>query len=184
MIPPMNRHTILELIETVVSSCVVILIIYTTIAIPEQVQGASMEPTFYSGERILVEKITKHFKDFQTGEVVVLHPPNNDNVDFIKRVVAIPGDIVKIYNCNVYINRDGQKYELEEPYLYEDTCTSAGGRLKEGRSIELQEKEYLVLGDNRAKSADSRSFGIITEERIVGRVVFRFWPISTIGYID
>lgn len=180
----MKESIFLELVETVLTSIVVIFVIYTTIAIPEQVQGASMEPSFYSGERILVEKVTKHFKDFQTGEVVVLHPPNDDNTDYIKRIIAIPGDIVKILKCDVYINRDGKKYKLEEPYLKEGTCTSAGGRIREGRSFELEEKEYLVLGDNRNRSADSRSFGLVDKNRIVGRVVFRFWPPSQFGYID
>ena len=180
----MKDSIFLELLETVLSSVVVIFIIYTTIAIPEQVQGASMEPSFYSGERILVEKVTKYFKDFETGEIIVLHPPNDDNVDFIKRVIAVPGDIVKIFKCDVYINRDGQKYKLEEPYLFEDTCTSAGGRINEGRSFEIEENQYLVLGDNRSRSADSRSFGLVEKERVVGRVVFRFWPLSQIGYID
>ncbi len=180
----MKKSLFVELIETVLSSLVVIFILYTTIAIPEQVQGASMEPSFYSGERILVEKITKYFKDYETGEIVVLHPPNDNNVDFIKRVIAVPGDIVKIYNCGVYINRDGHKYKLEEPYLFMDTCTASGGRLGEGRSYKLNENEYLVLGDNRTRSADSRSFGFVTKDRIVGRVVFRFWPVSQIGYIN
>lgn len=180
----MNKSLITELIETVLSSMVVIFIIYTTIAIPEQVQGASMEPNFYSGERILVEKITKYFKDFETGEIVVLHPPNDNNVDFIKRVIAVPGDIIKIYNCGVFINRDGKKYKLEEPYLDKGTCTAPGARFNEGRSYKLEENEYLVLGDNRSRSADSRSFGFITKDRVVGRVVFRFWPISEIGYIN
>lgn len=180
----MKESIFLELAETVLTSIVVIFVIYTTIAIPEQVQGASMEPSFYSGERILVEKITKHFKDFETGEVIVLHPPNDDNIDFIKRVIAVPGDIVKIFKCDVYINRDGEKFKLDEPYLNEGTCTSAGGRIKEGRSFKLEENEYLVLGDNRSRSADSRSFGFIDDDRIVGRVVFRFWPPSQFGYID
>ena len=180
----MSKGLIIELIETVITSGIVILIIYTTIAVPEQVQGASMEPTFYSGERILVERVTKYWDDFDTGDIVVLNPPNNDNVDFIKRVIAIPGDIVKIYNCSVFINRDGQKYQLDEPYLFEQTCTTAGPRLKEGRSLKLGEKEYLVLGDNRPRSSDSRVFGLVSEDRMVGRVVFRFWPLSELGYID
>ncbi len=180
----MDKRAIFELIETVVTSGIVILIIYTTIAIPEQVQGASMEPSFYSGERILVEKITKFVKPFETGEVVVLHPPNNSNVDFIKRVIAVPGDIVKIYNCSVYINRDGQVYKLDEPYLAEGTCTYAGGSIREGRSLQLKENEFIVLGDNRNKSADSRVFGVVNRDSIVGRVVFRFWPVSDIGFIE
>ncbi len=180
----MNKSIMIELLETVLSSIVVIFVIYTTIAIPEQVQGASMEPNFYTGERILVEKITKHFKEYETGEIVVLHPPNDDNVDFIKRIIAVPGDIVKIFECDVYVNKEGKKYKLDEPYLKNGTCTSAGGRLAEGRSYKIKENEYLVLGDNRSKSADSRLFGFVGEERVVGRVVFRFWPLSHAGYID
>lgn len=180
----MNKAAILELLETAITSIVVIIIIYATIAIPEQVQGASMEPTFYTGERILVEKVTKHFKEFETGEVVVLNPPSNDHVDYIKRIIAVPGDIIKIYNCDVFINRDGQRYKLDEPYLSEGTCTMSGGRMKEGHSIRLEENEYVVLGDNRARSADSRFFGFVSKDRIVGRVVFRFWPPSEIGYIN
>lgn len=179
----MNKSAILEYIETFVTSGIVILIIYTTIAIPEQVQGASMEPSFHTGERILVEKVTKHFDDYDTGEVVVLNPPFNDYIDYIKRIIAVPGDIVKIYNCDVFINRNGQKYRLQEDYLSEGTCTIAGGRLKEGRSVELGDNEYLVLGDNRSRSTDSRSFGFISKNRIVGRVVFRFWPPEQFGFV-
>lgn len=179
----MLKNTILELIETVITSAIVIFTIYATIALPELVQGASMEPNFYTDERILVEKVTKYFKEYKTGEVVVLNPPNNDNVDFIKRIIGEPGDIVKILDCDIYINRDGVKYKLSEQYLPEDTCTPAGAKLQEGHSVKLGANEYLLLGDNRTNSADSRFFGLVERDRIVGRVVFRFWPLSRIGFI-
>lgn len=177
------KSLILEILETVLTSAIVIFLIYSSIAIPEQVQGSSMEPTFHNGERILVEKVTKHFKDYSTGEVVVLNPPNNDYVDFIKRVIAVPGDIVKIYDCEVYINRASIKYKLAESYLQDGECTQGKGMIREGRSITLGENEYLVLGDNRSNSADSRVFGFIPKERIVGRVVFKFWPLNVAGFI-
>ncbi|MFC1621957.1 signal peptidase I [Patescibacteria group bacterium] len=180
----MFKKFIKEIIESLITSGIVILVIYMTIAVPENVQGASMEPTFYTGERILVEKVTKHFKEYETGEVVVLHPPHDPHISYIKRVIGLPGDVVKIYDCQVYILRDGQKYVLDEPYLMDDTCTSSNGQVKEGRSLKLRENEYLVLGDNRSRSVDSRIFGFISKEDIVGRVVFRFWPLSIAGYIQ
>ena len=73
----MIKNIITETLETILTSAIVILVIYSTIAMPERVEGASMEPSFYTGERILVERITKYFRDFETGEIVVLHPPQN-----------------------------------------------------------------------------------------------------------
>nr|MBP7928214.1 signal peptidase I [Patescibacteria group bacterium] len=158
----MRHNFVTEIIETTLTSIIVILVIYVTIAIPTKVQGASMEPTFYTGERILVEKVSKYFKDYEVGEVVVLHPPNSSEVEYIKRIIGIPGDIIKIMDCSVYVSKDNAKYKLVEPYLSADTCTEAGLAIKSGRSIILKENEYLVMGDNREKSADSRAFGVIT----------------------
>lgn len=169
---------ILELLETFVTSLVVLLVIYWTVALPEVVKGASMEPTFYSDERILVEKISRFFKTYERGDVVVLHPPGDEDVDYIKRIVGVPGDIVKVFDCEVYVAKEGEKFKLEEPYLYSGTCTSDGPRLKEGRSIKLEANEYLVLGDNRSHSVDSRIFGLIGTKNVVGKVVFRFWPLD------
>ena len=157
--------------------------IYLFLAFPEVVYGASMEPNFYTGERILVEKVTKHFKKFERGEIIVLHPPGNGSVDYIKRIVGIPGDSIKIKDCSVFISRDGDKFKLEEPYLEKNTCTSATGALREGRSEKIGDNLYFVMGDNRIRSADSRIFGEIDKERIVGRVVFRFWPLNKLRLI-
>lgn len=169
---------IFETLETFLTSFIVLMVIYWTVALPEVVQGASMEPTFYTGERILVEKITKRFSNFNRGDIVILHPPGNDNVDYVKRIVGVEGDVIKILNCGVYIARNSEKFVLEEPYLYDETCTMEGPKLKEGRSVEIKTGEYLVLGDNRERSADSRVFGLIKKDRILGKVIFRFWPFE------
>jgi len=161
-----ENNFFLDILETILSSLIVIFIIYMTIAVPEQVSGSSMEPNFHTGERILVEKISKHFKDFERGEVVVLNPPGNDNVDYIKRIVGIPGDIIKVEN-----------------YLTQGTCTEGGPDLKDGRSLKIEDGSFLVMGDNRDNSADSRVFGLVEQKRIVGRAVFRFWPLNRMGFI-
>lgn len=182
MFKEMKRIT-LELLETLICSLVVILVLYMWVALPEQVWGQSMEPNFYSGERVLVEKVTKHFEDFKRGDVVVLHPPSNDSIDYIKRIVAMPGEMVKISDCKVYIFKDGKTYQLEEPYLNEDTCTRAGSIAKEGRFLKVEDNTYFVLGDNRSNSADSRFFGLVDRDRILGKAVFRFWPLNKMSFL-
>jgi len=170
------NNFILDIIESFVSSFVVLMVLYVFLAFPEIVSGASMEPMLHSGERILVERISKHVTGIERGDVIIFHPPGDDSVDYVKRVIGVPGDVVKVSDCKVYVTAEGSRYELEESYLYEGTCTGAGPSLKEGRAQKVEEGEYIVLGDNRTKSADSRFFGPITEDRVVGKAVLRFWP--------
>jgi len=177
------KRVFLELVETTLSSIVVLLVLYMTVALPEMVWGSSMEPTFNSEDRIIVDRLTKRFNnDFKRGEVIVFKP-NDSSRHLIKRVIGIPGDIIKIYSCNVFVSKNGERYKLSEPYLTNNTCTEGGSIIKEGRSVKLGEEEYVVLGDNRAVSMDSRSLGLISSNDIVGRVVFRFWPASKIGFV-
>lgn len=178
-----QRNFLIEMSETFIVSLVIIFAIYKFVAFPTLVWGASMEPTFYTGERVLVEKVTKYFTGFKRGQVVVLHPPESDSLEYIKRIVGVPGDIVKIIDCNVYITRDGEKYKLDEYYLAADTCTKGGIKIKEGRSFKIEDGQYMVLGDNRDKSVDSRIIGLIDSDKILGKVVFRFWPPAKVGFI-
>lgn len=175
-----EKNFFIELLETFSTSFIVLMLIYWFIALPEVVFGASMEPTFYTGERILVEKVSKHFAEFKRGDIVVLYPPGNNTDHYVKRIIGVEGDIFKINDCKVYITRDNSRFELEEPYLSESACTGDGAKIKEGFSIKLGEGEYVVLGDNRERSVDSRTLGIIKEDRIVGRVVLRFWPLDKV----
>ncbi len=172
-----------DLLETLAFTFVVIFLIYKFIAIPELVLQSSMFPTIFSGERVLVDKLSTHLYPYERGEIIVLNPPNNQSTDYIKRIVGLPGDILKIYDCKVYISRGGNRYIVEETYITEDTCTNGGNYLKEGRSLRLEEDEYVVMGDNRSNSTDSRSFGPVKRNAIVGRVIYRFWPISRAGFM-
>ncbi len=177
------KRIILDFIETALSSLVVLMVLYMTIALPEMVWGSSMEPNFHSEERILVDRISKVIeKDFKRGEVVVFKPEGSSK-HLIKRIIGIPGDIFKVYDCKVYVSRDGEKFKLEETYLDSNVCTKGGSEIQEGRSIKIEPGTYVALGDNRDVSYDSRFLGVIKEDQIVGRVVFRFWPLSKMGFI-
>lgn len=176
------KNFVLETIETIVVSAAIISLIYATLASIEVVLGDSMEPNFHTNERILVDKFTKHFKGFSRGQVVVVKPPDK-TVHYIKRIIGLPGDIIKIKDCKIQISRDGERYTLEEGnYLPEGLCTFGGEKIIEGRSLRLGENEYIVLGDNRKFSVDSRTFGPIGKERILGNVIFVFWPVTRMGF--
>jgi len=172
---------LLEASESLIVSLIVLLSIYVLIAFPVEVSGSSMEPNYKNGDRLLIERLTKYFEGYKLGDTVVLHPPKADFIDYIKRIVAVPGDTVKIYNCKLEILRGGVKYVLDESiYLSDEICTVGGLKLEDGRVYTLKDSEYMVLGDNRNASQDSRAFGFVKEERIQGKVVARFWPFDKV----
>lgn len=178
------KSFIIESIETIVTSIIVLTIIYSTIAIPEMVYGSSMEPNFKTGDRILVDRITKLFnKNFERGEIIVFEPEESGN-HLIKRIIGVPGDVFKIFDCKVYISDGTESYMLDEYYLGENVCTKGSRAIKEGRSFRIPENHYVALGDNREFSHDSRAIGMITPDDVIGRVVLRFWPIDKIEFIN
>ncbi|MFZ2664445.1 MAG: signal peptidase I [Patescibacteria group bacterium] len=178
------KELVIEIGETFAVSFIVILSIYMIIASVEVVVGPSMEPTFYSEERILVDRITKNLFPLKRGEIVVFFPPGDNDSHYIKRVVGMPGDVFKVIDCGIVISKDGEKYKLEESYLGEGTCTEGNIKIKEGRSIRIGDNQYALLGDNREESLDSRVLGFVDKERIIGRVIFRLWPIKRIGFVN
>ncbi len=154
-------------------------VFYIYIAQPNMIRGSSMLPTFNDKEYILTDKITYKLRHPQRGEVVILQSPANADIDFIKRVVGLPGDSVSISSGKVYLNGK----QLSEPYISVYTPVFPGGFLKEGDQISIPQGSYFVLGDNRPGSSDSREYGPIPFEHIIGRVVFRYFPIERAGFI-
>jgi len=130
------------------------------------VQGSSMEPTFYTGQRLLVNKIGYSIGDIRRFDTVVCHYPGSENY-YVKRVIGLPGDTVYIDRGQVYVNGEA----LEEAYV--DHADETGMM-----EIVVEEGKYLVFGDNRVDSLDSRSIGAIEEDAIVGRVIAVTWPMS------
>lgn len=172
---------ILELVKVVVISLVIIFPIRYFIIQPFYVKGASMEPSFYDSEYLIIDEITYRFEEPKRGDVVVFRYPKNPQEYFIKRIIGLPKENVQIKTGNVFIyngyNPSG--FILEEDYLGNGVTTYSPNH----KMIELGENEYFVLGDNRSSSQDSRSFGSVNESFIIGRVLFRGWPIDRMGLI-
>ncbi len=171
---------IMEIMETVVFVGSLFIVVYLFILQPNQIKGASMEPTFYNGNYIFTSKVTYKMRNPQRGDVVVFHSPRNPDIEYIKRVIGLPGDTILIENQQVYVN--GQK--IDEPYISAATTLIPGNFVQEGVPIEVPEDHYFVMGDNRPRSSDSREFGPIPVSSIVGQVFFRYFPTDALGPVD
>ena len=133
------------------------------------VVGSSMEPTLDDGDRIIVNKMVYHLRDPKAGEVIVFHPPTGRTVDFIKRIIAGPGDTIEVKDGRVWVNG----VALNEPYI----MSPPGYNLKEEQ---IPPGQYFVLGDNRNNSNDSHSWGTVPRENIIGEATILLWPPGVI----
>lgn len=170
---------LIDFIQTLVVFGAIFALIYLFVAQPHKVSGNSMIPTFHNGDYILTDKISYRLGSPQRGDIIVLKNPRDESQDFIKRIIALPGDTIKVEENSVYLN--GQL--LKEVYLPPATLTRAGSFLTEGAEVKAGPNQYFVLGDNRGHSSDSREWGAITKEEIVGKTFFRYWPPQDFGLI-
>jgi len=167
-----------EVAEVVIIALVTVFVIRNFIAQPFLVSGASMEPNFVDGDYLLIDEVTYYFRAPERGDVVVFKYPANPKSFFIKRVIGLPGEKIKIINGKISIVQpDDTNLELEEPYLPEDLKTTADQEKVLGLD------EYFVLGDNRSNSFDSRSWGPLPRTDIVGIVRLKIFPISEFGIV-
>ena len=143
------------------------------------VHGRSMDPTFGEGQFLIVSRVHYWFEEPERGDVVVFHAPSNLEEDYIKRVIGIPGNRIEFRDQQLYVNG----VLLNETYLTEKSKRS-------NRRVEVEgivpPGMYYVLGDNRNSSVDSRrvSVGFVDKELLVGKVLFRYWPLENLGLID
>lgn len=170
---------IMDILETVVFIGSLFIVVYLFIMQPNQVKGASMEPSFDSGDYIFTSKITYKFRAPQRGDVIVFKAPSNPDIEYIKRVIGLPGDKVMIRNSEVYV--DGR--QLQEGYISAKTNLWEGGFSKEGEEITVPQGEIFVMGDNRPRSSDSREFGPVPISSIIGQVFYRYFPANKMGAI-
>ena len=177
----------LDTIETVVIAFSIFLVVYLFFMQPHQVNGQSMVPTFQSGEYLLTDKVSYKVGEPQRGDIVVFHAPEAANCpkgtgcDFIKRIIGLPGETVSLQNSTYFIN--GQP--LTEPYIPVEYQTLPGDFFKtQGNTYTLALGEYFVSGDNRPYSSDSRAWGPITKNEIVGRGFIRYWPLNVVGLVE
>ena len=166
---------VIELVRIVIISLAIIIPVRYFLIQPFYVKGASMEPNFYDNEYLVIDEISYRFKEPTRGEAVVFKYPKDPKQYFIKRIVGLPGEKVEIKNGAVYI--DGIKLD-ESEYLDLTVKTTKSGIWL------LRSDEYLVLGDNRYYSLDSRDFGPIDATLIVGRAWVRGWPLHKITLFE
>lgn len=172
-------HVIYEFIESFVISASFFVVIYLFLMQPHQVKGSSMFPTYKDKEYLLTDKITYKRRLPIYGDVIVFKAPMNEDFDFIKRVIATPGQTVMVKGGKVFV--DGKM--LEEEYLPKEYTTSPGNYMSDGEQYTVQDGEVMAFGDNRDHSSDSRDWGPVPNKNIVGRVFFRYWPPSEAGVI-
>lgn len=174
------RSTASSLLREVFEVLVLAAILYFGISFAIQavhVEGLSMFATLDDNDYLIANKIDYRLHPPQRGDIVILRPPTSNSQDFIKRIIALPGERLLIRDGIVYING----HRLDEPYLPEEwtVFNNYGG----DNGIVIPANEYFVMGDNRNKSQDSRSFGPIGIDRIDGKAWFRIWPLSDFGNI-
>jgi len=177
---------LLEVVETLVLTLIIFFVIQNFVAQPYQVEMGSMERTLEPGQYVLVDKLTPRFDAYHRGDIVVFHPPAaaaKSGTPYIKRVIGVPGDTVEIRDDGlVYINGTA----LDEPYLYEDEPSG----LPQATTVSLDQArwtitdgEFFLMGDHRSDSSDSRVFGAVAAEQIIGRAWLRYWPLDTFGVL-
>ncbi|NQV00686.1 MAG: signal peptidase I [Parcubacteria group bacterium] len=165
-----------ETAKIVIISLAIIIPIRYYLIQPFFVRGASMMPNFDNGQYLVINEINYRFEEPQRGQVVVFKYPLNPSQYYIKRIIGLPGETVEIKNGQVFVYNANvsQKTALDESaYLPE-------GRITQGNvKVELSQEEYFVLGDNRQASSDSRQWGALLRENIIGFVWVRAWPFDS-----
>jgi signal peptidase I len=162
---------ILELAKIVIIAAAIVIPIRYFLFQPFFVEGQSMDPNFTNGDYLIIDEISYRFSGFERGEVVVFKYPLNVSKRLIKRVIGLPGETVEVKDGKVFV----EGHVLNES-VYLDPYLLTSGNV----TVILGEKEYFVLGDNREFSFDSRSFGVVKQEFIIGKVFLRAWPVDSL----
>jgi signal peptidase I len=172
--------SIFDFLQGIVVVLALMVMMYLYIMSPQEINGASMEPTFHNKEFILTNKIEYKFREPKRGDVVIFKSPRNKDIDYIKRIIGVPGDRVELKAGSYHVN--GQ--QLFEPYLAPNTYTAGGNYLRDEGGIIVPGGRYFVSGDNRGHSSDSREFGPVPMGDFIGKAFLRYWPLSQAGVIQ
>ncbi|HVV39337.1 MAG TPA: signal peptidase I [Candidatus Paceibacterota bacterium] len=174
--PQENRDNFFtELLKFALIAIIIVVPLRIFVAKPFIVSGASMEPTFDTGQYLIVDELSYRLEAPQRLDVVIFKYPRDTSQYFIKRIIGLPGETVIISGGQVSIKTaDGKTVALSEPYIKN---LGNGGDMQ----VTLKTDEYFVMGDNRPESSDSRIWGVLPRADIVGRAFLRLLPVSTLG---
>lgn len=161
-----------ETLETIILAVLIFLVIRSLVQ-NYRIEGQSMEPNFHHGQYLLVNKLAYRLGEYRRGDVIVFHYPNNPSQDYIKRVIGLPGDTVEFRDGILFVNG----LTVDEPY----------DQIPIVRNIEAQTvaPDFLyVLGDNRPASSDTRTWGQLSQEFVIGKAWFAIWPVDQAGLVE
>ena len=172
-----------EIVETLVLTLIIFFVIQTFVAQPYQIRQQSMEQTLEPDQYVLVDKLTPRFDTYKRGDIVVFTPPDGWSQEqpptpYIKRVIGVGGDTIAIHDGKAFVN----DIELVEPYVF----TEADGQSQETEdplqmeTWRVPDGELFLMGDHRKMSADSREFGTVAVDKVIGRAWLRYWPIDSL----
>ncbi len=180
-INPQFKQIVKEYAEAIIIAFVLAMIIRTFIIQAFKIPTGSMKPTLIEGDRILVNKFIYRFKEPERGDVVVFKYPEDPKKDFIKRLIAKPGETVQIIDGNIWI--DGEMIQEPEQvrgiYYY-----NYGPWGRESEEVHVPEDSYYVLGDNSSSSRDSRYWGFVKRKAIKGKALVIYWPLTRMRKIE
>ncbi len=171
---------LLDILQTLILAAAAFVVVYMFLFRPFEVNGESMYPNLHNKQYLITNIISLRLGDPKLGDVVVFKAPNEPEKDFIKRVIGVKGDRVSVQDGKVYLN---EKQLDESKYLDASVKTYGGSFLKEGQTVTVPEGYFLVLGDNRSYSSDSREWGFVPKKNIIGVSKFIYWPASDAGLI-
>ncbi len=182
-----NRRALgclLEIIQTLVLTVALFWIVQSFVAQPFKVEQLSMQHTIENGQFVLVDKLTPRFDPYHRGDIVVFTPPPNAESPrgepFIKRIVGVAGDTVELRDGKVYVNG----VALDEPYLFSVDGVTEPTQPETGEaSWTIEPGSLFVMGDHRQRSSDSRFFGPIQVDTVIGRAWLRYWPLPAFGIL-
>ena len=173
-----KEHPLTEIIRFALLAIIIVVPIRMFIAQPFIVSGASMDETFTNGQYLIVDQLSYYLDDPARGDVVIFRYPRDPSKFFIKRVIGLPGDTITIEEARVTItneaNPDG--FTIDEPYVTSMEVAAP-------RTEVMGPREYFVMGDNRDQSSDSRVWGVLQEERIIGRAWLRLFPPAAVDFL-
>ena len=166
-----------ELLKFAVIAVIIVVPVRLWVAQPFIVSGASMEPTFDTGQYLIVDEFSYHFDAPQRGDVIIFRYPKDPSQFFIKRIIGLPGETVRISQGEVYVTKtDGTTLHLDESYV----VNKGNGQ---DMSTTLGPADYFVMGDNRPESSDSRIWGTVPKANIVGRAFVRLLPVQNLSIL-
>ena len=170
---------LIDFTEILLIAVTVFILVYLFVGQLLEITGESMFPTLHNSEQIVAEKISIKISPLKRGEIVIVESPRETKKLLVKRVIGLPGENILIKDNHIYINNQ----IIKEPYLDQSVQTSEGNTIKENIEYSIENDSYVVMGDNRGKSTDSRDYGAVRKDLIVGRAIFVYYPLNKIRLI-